>query len=70
MSSPVAPRPMHMVEMVILRRVEEPVDEAVVVSNKADKEVKVAVVPSDRTVDVEVLRELVEPARLLTRDRA
>jgi hypothetical protein len=69
MSSPVALRLMRMVEMGMLRRVEEPVDEAVVDLNKADRELQAAVALLDRTVDVEVPPAVVEPARpLLTPD--
>lgn len=50
-SSPVAPRPVLMVEMDMLLPAEEPVD--------------VVVVALDRTVDAAVLHGVVEPARLL-----
>ena len=54
----------------MLLRVVEPVDEAVVASNKVDRAVKEAAVPLDRTVDVEALLVAVEPVKPLTLDPA
>ena len=68
MSSPVVPRQMHMAETDTPLLVVEPVDEAVVDSNKVVKAVKEVAVPSDRIEDVEVLLVAVEPVRLLTLD--
>ena len=68
MSSPADPRPMHMVETDMLLRAVEPVDEAVVDSNKVARAAKEVAVPSDRTEDVEVLLVAVEPVRPLTLD--
>jgi hypothetical protein len=48
--------------------VEGPVDEAVEGLSKADKVPKEDVVPLDRTVDAEVLLEVVAQARLPARD--
>lgn len=70
MSSHVVPKPMHTVETDMLLRVVEPVDEAVVASNKVDRAVKEAAVPLDRTVDVEALLVAVEPVKPLTLDPA
>jgi hypothetical protein len=68
LSSPVAPRPMHMVETGMLLHVEGSVAEVVVGSNKVDREAKEDVVPLDRTGGVEVLLEVAAQVRQPTRD--